>query len=368
MRYARMPIEIESPEELGYGNIRFNLSESSVADLSLGRLGITSVPDLTLLYGEHRGSRTLRELIASGHAGIGTDDVLVCSGAAGALFTIATSLLQPRDALAVVRPNYATNLETPRAIGCDIRTIDLRFEDGFRLDLDRVRAAIAGGVRMLSVTTPHNPTGVMLSAQELAALAELAARSGCVLLVDETYRDLAQHNPPPLAATLGPHVISVSSLSKAYGAPGLRVGWIVNTDRKLMETFLAAREQMSICGSVMDEWIAERVLEQRTRLLGATMQEMRARLAALDAWVASEPLIDWVRPSGGVVALPRVRQAPRDGMDGFYTRLLKDHGCYVGRGRWFEMPEDYFRLGYGWPTAQELQLGLAAISAALRGA
>ncbi|OWJ66662.1 pyridoxal phosphate-dependent aminotransferase [Inquilinus limosus] len=366
MRYARMPIEVESPEEYGYGLIRFNLSESSVADRSLSQLGL-QIPDLTLLYGSHRGSEALRALIAAQGEGLQPDDVLITGGAAGALFIVATALLGRDNHLVVVRPNYATNLETPRAIGCAITTVDLRFEDGFRIDPEAVAAAVTPRTKLISVTAPHNPTGTMASAAELRALADLAARTGCPLLVDETYRDLSLDVPLPLAATLGPRVIGVSSLSKAYGVPGIRIGWIVTRDPALQELFLAAKEQISICGSVVDEWIAERILENRSAILDPILAEMRRRRALVAGWIAGEELLDWVAPSGGVVCFPRMRAEPPGGTDAFYRRLLDVHGCYVGPGHWFEMPDTCFRLGYGWPTAAELDSGLAAISAALRG-
>jgi aspartate/methionine/tyrosine aminotransferase len=366
MRYARMPIETESPEEYGYGRIRNNLSESSVTDLRLGALDLT-LPNLVLLYGEHRGSRPVRELIAAQSPGIGADDVLITSGAAGALFIVATALLGKDDHLVVVKPNYATNLETPRAIGCEATHIELRFEEGFRIDFDRLASAVTERTKLISVTTPHNPTGVNCSEAELRALADLAARKGCHLLVDETYRDLSFDAPPPLAATFGAHVISVSSLSKAYGAPGIRLGWMVTKDAALQELCLAAKEQMSICGSVVDEWVGEQILLRRADLLGATMAEMRVRRDLVSQWMAGEPLLEWVPPDGGVVCFPRMRQDPPGGTDGFYARLLQDHGTYVGPGHWFEMSDRYFRLGYGWPTRGELTDGLKAISAALRG-
>lgn len=366
MRYARMPIEVESPEEYGYGLIRFNLSESSVADRSLSQLGL-QIPDLTLLYGSHRGSEVLRSLIAAQGEGLQPDDVLITGGAAGALFIVATALLGRDDHLVVVRPNYATNLETPRAIGCAITTVDLRFEDGFRIDPDAVAAAVTPRTKLISVTAPHNPTGTMGSAADLRALADLAARTGCPLLVDETYRDLSLDGALPLAATLGPHVIGVSSLSKAYGVPGIRIGWIVTRDPALQELFLAAKEQISICGSVVDEWIAERILENRAAILDPILAEMRRRRAVVADWIAGEERLEWVAPSGGVVCFPRMRAEPPGGTDAFYRRLLDVHGCYVGPGHWFEMPDTCFRLGYGWPTAAELESGLAAISAALRG-
>jgi aspartate/methionine/tyrosine aminotransferase len=119
MNYTRMVIEKEAPEEYGYDRIRFNLSESSIADQKLSDIGL-SLPDLTLFYGEHRGDKDLRALIAAQDAGISPGDVLVTAGAAGALFIISTSLLSASDHLVVIRPNYATNIETPRAIGCAI--------------------------------------------------------------------------------------------------------------------------------------------------------------------------------------------------------------------------------------------------------
>jgi aspartate/methionine/tyrosine aminotransferase len=361
-----MPIEVESPEEYGYARIRYNLSESSIADQRLSDLKLT-IPDMPLLYGEHRGREGLRAAIAAQGQGLKADDVLITTGAAGALFIIATALLGPQDHLVVVRPNYATNLETPRAIGCEVTHIDLAFEDGFRIDLDRLAAALTPRTRIISVTCPHNPTGVMLSEAELRALVDLAARHGCRLLVDETYRDLSFDAPLPVAASLGEHVISVSSLSKAYGVPGIRVGWLITRDPALQEVFLAAREQINICGSVIDEWVAEQVVQNRDAILAPTLAEMRRRLATVSDWMAGEDRLEWVRPSGGVVCFPRMRETPPGGLEAFYRLLLEDHGAYVGPGHWFEQPDSHFRIGYGWPTADELARGLAAVSAALRG-
>lgn len=366
MRYVRMPIEVEAPEEYGYGRIRYNLSESSITDQTLDSLGLT-VPNLTLLYNEHRGSEALRSLIVAGSSNLSAADVLITTGAATALFIVSTSLLGPADHLVVVRPNYATNLETPRAIGCDISFVDVTFENGFRLDLDRVAAAITPRTKLISVTCPHNPTGVMLTEAELQQLVALAEAKGCYLLVDETYRDLSFDGALPQAASLGQKVIGVSSLSKAYGVPGIRIGWLITRDPGLQHIFLAAKEQISICGSVIDEWIAEQVLTRRQELLPATLAEMRERRRLVAQWMEGESLLQWVRPSGGVVCFPHMRAEPPGGTAAFYQRLLETYGTYVGPGHWFEMSDRFFRLGYGWTSRGELVAGLDAISRALRG-
>ena len=136
-----MPIEIESPEQMGYGNIECNLTESSYADAMLAELDL-DLNRLVLCYGDHFGKPGLRELIATEARPLGADEVLITAGAASALFIVATSLLKSGDQLVVMRPNYATNIETPRAIGADVKFLDLRFEDGFRIDLDRLEALI----------------------------------------------------------------------------------------------------------------------------------------------------------------------------------------------------------------------------------
>ena len=366
MNYARMTIEKEAPEEYGYDRIRYNLSESSIADQKLSDIGL-KLPDLTLFYGEHRGDRALRELIAGQDKGLSSNDVLVTAGAAGALFIIATSLLSERDHLVVVRPNYATNIETPKAIGCAISYVDLTFEDGFAIDVERIVAALRPETRYISVTCPHNPTGTMMSRVDLDRLIALAEQHGCYLLVDETYRDLSYGTRLPAAASLSRRAISVSSLSKAFGIPGIRIGWLITRDAELQERFLAAKEQIGICGSVMDEAVARTMLEQRDAFLAKLLPEMAARRAIVQNWIDAEPLVDWVPPAGGVVGFPCIDVASDFDLDGFYVRLLEKHGTYVGPGHWFEMPDRHFRLGYGWTSADELAAGLDGISRALRG-
>jgi aspartate/methionine/tyrosine aminotransferase len=368
VKFARMPMEEESPEQLGYDTIKYNLSESSVRDRTLSDLGV-QLPDLVLFYGEHIGHPGFRDLIAAqSGAAIGPDDVLVCAGAAHALFILATTLLEPGDHLVVVRPNYATNIEVPRAIGADISYYDLKIDDGFRLDPERLLAMVTPRTKYVSITVPHNPTGQVIDLSTLHAIIHGVERAGCRLLVDETYREMTFGELLPVAATLSDRVISVSSLSKTYGIPGIRMGWSVCKDAALMYKFLSAKEQIGICNSVVDEEIGYQAFSQRDAWLPVIRGRIAEAFAIVKEWMAGEELLEWVEPKGGVVCFPRIKpDLPLD-EDAFYRLLLDKHGTYVGPGHWFEQSRRHMRVGYGWPTLEELKHGLAGISAAVRDA
>ena len=376
MNYQRMAIEKEAPEEVGTV-IKYNLSESAISDQTLDSLNITIPSSSILTYTEHKGSHRIRSIVAQASGGpITPEDVLVTAGASTSLFIIKTALLGPKDHLIVTRPNYATNLEIPRSIGCDITFIDLEFESQFRLDIDCISAAIRPGItRLISICSPNNPTGTLCNSSELQALALLAKENGCYLLIDETYADLnyaSDHtnveSKMPGGACLGDHVITVSSMSKAYGVPGIRVGWLTTTNPVLQETLLAAKEQISISGSVLDELVAEQILSHRAELLPKTIADMRHRRDRVASWVEEHSdLIGWVRPEAGVMCFIKIKTEPAGGIDAFYKGLLGKHGVYIGRGTWFERDDTFFRLGYGWPTWEELEVGLDKIVTALRG-
>jgi len=366
MKYVRMPIEIESPEEQGYDTIRFNLSESSMRDRRLSDLGL-DVDELVLAYGVHRGAPGLRAIVADG-AKVEEADVLTTAGAAGALFIIATTLLEKGDHMIVVRPNYATNIETPRAIGCAIDYVDLKFEEGFRLKAENVERLIRPETKLISITTPHNPTGVAVDEATLRRLVALAEARRIRLLVDETYRDMSFVPKLPVAAGLSDKVISVASMSKSYGIPGIRVGWLVCRDAELMERFLSAKEQIGICGSIIDERIAEAALEQAPQWLAEVDKQLREGLATVERWLAREKRMEWVKPEGGCVCFPRIKKDAGIDVEKFYRVLAQDHAACVGPGHWFEQDKRFMRIGYGWPLPDELEGGLRAISAGLDAA
>lgn len=362
-----MPIEIESPEELGYDSIKYNLTESSMPDMKVD-IKLEYINELLLCYTDHAGNPELRRRIAAECAGLSQKDVLVTAGAAAALFIVATSLLESTDHIVVARPNYATNIETPRAIGCGISLLELRFEDNFMIDADRLRALITPETKLISITTPHNPTGSVISEAQLKEIINIAEQSNCYLLVDETYRDMAFADPVPWAASLSPNVISVSSLSKTYGMPGIRAGWILCGNPKLQEIFLAAKEQIFICGSVVDEYLALKLFEKKPEMLMKAKQRLKSSFEIVKNWMNSQDILEWVEPAGGVVCFPRVKNEIDINMDKFYRILNEEYGTYVGPGHWFEMDRRYMRIGFGWPRHEDLTEGLKNILLSLNKA
>lgn len=366
MKYHRMPIEIEAPEGFGYDKIDCNLSESSVTDQKLSALGI-DLSHLTLFYGDHLGLQPLREVIAR-DAGLTPDDALITTGAAAALFIIATSMLDKGDHAVVVKTNYATNIETPRMIGADISFLPLRFENQFALNLEELDRLITPKTKLVSLTYPHNPTGVMIDQKMLNEIIALIELKGTYLLMDETYREMTFGAALPVAASLSDRVISVSSMSKAYGLPGIRIGWLLCRNKQWMETFLAAKEQIFITNSVIDEEIAFQYLKNKEEHFAPIKASIESNLKLLKNFMANQKVLEWVEPKGGCVCFPRILAEVKLDVAKFHHELLHTYGTYVGRGHWFEESDRYFRIGYNWDKTEKLEKGLKNILLAIEGA
>jgi len=364
MKLIRMPIEMESPEQFGYDRIKYNLTESSVRDRTLQDIGLSLNDDL-LCYGDHVGREDLRQAIADISGDVDVDDVLVTPGAAAALFFTSMAMLNDGDHIVVMRPNYATNIETPRMMGCDISYYDLLFEEGFKFNLERLSQLIRPSTRFISLTFPHNPTGTSVSPETLLQVIKFAEELGIRLLIDETYREMTRGPMLPSAASLSPIVVAVSSLSKTYGVPGVRIGWVICRDKEFMNKLLCAKEQVVICGSVLDEAAALKVLHSRDEWIPYNNNLIAMQLDMVRSWVKNDSRFEWVEPAGGCVCFPRIRPDLDVNIDEFYAVLNNEFGVYVGPGHWFEQSRRHFRVGYAWPLKEELVGGLKGLSAAL---
>lgn len=363
MFYHRMPIEIESPEEIGYQHIRINLAESSVAEIPIADLGI-DFNEIKLEYTSHRGHEGLRTLIANESNALRSGDVLLTGGAAMALFIIHTSLLSREDHLIVVHPNYSSNLEVPKAIGCEISRLPLNIDHQWTIDLDQLEASIKPNTKLISLTSPHNPTGQVLSDEQITRLTTIATNYKVKILVDETYRDACNETPYPVLAGMHPQFISVLSFSKGFGLPGIRIGAVITQDEVLYQTFLAAKEMIQICNPPLEEAIAFQFYQHKALHLDRINTHVQMNLAILKDWLAGEKRIQAIEPKGGVVCFARIIDESKD-MDRFYTLLMDEHGTIVGPGHWFDMPDSYMRIGFGYTSGEVLINGLSNISSVL---
>ena len=357
-----MSIEVESPEQLGYDTIKYNLSESSVSDLFLKDLGKLD-ENILLCYGNHYGLIDLRKKIARDEGIKNINHILITPGAIGALFFINTSLLGKGDHVIVMHPNYATNFETPRALGCEISYLKVDADKAF-LDKEFLEKNVRENTQLISITSPHNPTGRVLCEEDFNWLLHFTKERNIFLLVDETYREIPFGvKSKSLYALRGSNVISVSSVSKAYGLPGLRIGWLVCENNKLIENFLAAKEQIVLCNSVIDEQLALNALVQKSHILKNVEQHLETNFQLVKEWLSKEDWVETNLPQGGCVCLVKIKKKIDTAK--FYELLLRQYSTYVGPGHWFEVSDDYFRLGFGWPTKSELEKGLKNISLAL---
>lgn len=357
MQFARMKIEQESPEQFGYERIKYNLTESSTTDKTLADVGVEIGGDTVLCYGDHMGKPELRALIAEQY-GASPENVMVGVGACMSLFMVYSALLMPGDHIVVMHPNYPANIEIPRSLGCDVECCELHFEENFQLDVDRMISMIRPDTKIVSVTYPHNPTGSIIGEADLRRLMAACEDKGCYLLVDETYGDLTNGPRLPHVSNMSPYGICIESLSKAIGIPGIRIGWVVSKNRTFFDKLLATKEQICICGSILDEECAHRVLSKRDELMRGIRKDIDEKFAILCGEMETQNVIDWVRPQGGVVCFPRIKPEIELDTSAFYDVLNNRYGVFVGPGRWFDMDDRYFRIGYAWPEKEELRQGL----------
>jgi aspartate/methionine/tyrosine aminotransferase len=169
----------------------------------------------------------------------------------------------------------------------------------------------------------------------------------------------------PAAAALSERAISVGSMSKSFGLPGIRIGWIICKDKQLMETFLAAKEQILITNSVVDEEIAYRYLLNKENLFRPVMENILSNFLIMKNFMTHQTQLEWVEPKGGCVCFPRIKKDIPIDTDRFYEHLLYKYNTYTGPGHWFEEDGRHMRIGYSWEKPEKLIKGLSNILKAI---
>jgi aspartate/methionine/tyrosine aminotransferase len=251
-----------------------------------------------------------------------------------------------------------------------VRTVPVSFEQGYRPDLADFRRLLSARTRLVSLASPQNPSGVALSPKFLGDLLGLMADScpEAYLLVDETYREAAYGQDPvmPSAVALSSKVISTASLSKAHGAPGLRLGWAATRDPDLREQLVLGKFNTVICGSPVDEALALALLNRRGPILDERRRRMADGLARTAAWVERHSAqVDWVRPDAGAICCIRLKPIFDDAAVARFPAELTREGVRLAAGAWFGDEARVFRLGFGLLPMPDLDAALRGLSAAL---
>ncbi|MFC2166548.1 aminotransferase class I/II-fold pyridoxal phosphate-dependent enzyme [Acidobacteriota bacterium] len=361
MWFRRM--ELEDWFDTYQYEIEYDIGESAVKTLGVGDLDI-DLKNIKLRYGYHKGRPDLREKIASSFPGFSPEHIIVTTGASEANFVVVASLVKPGDHVIVEHPNYPSNYEVPRSLGCDVDLYTLRFDNKFRPLARELEAKITPQTKLISLTHPNNPTGSIISKEELQEIINIVESKDIYLLFDETYREMDFKNPLPPAAILSPKVISISSLSKSFGLPGLRTGWLATQDQYVLRTALAVREQVSIANNAISEEIAFRVLAEKDRYVERAKQRIHKNRDIAADWINQQENFEWIYPEAGVVGLPRIKKHVAVEPEKLYRLLAEKYKTFVVPGRCFEMEPAHFRLGFGGES-EKIKIGLNNLNTAL---
>jgi aspartate/methionine/tyrosine aminotransferase len=312
--------------------------------------------DLWLGYTESSGTPSLRSAISRIYETVAPEGILVHSGAEEAIFNFMQANLQAGDHVIVHWPCYQSLYEVAAGIGCEVTIWEAREENLWRLDLDELKTLLRPDTRLVILNTPNNPTGTLMPGDDFAELNRLSQERGFWLFSDEVYRE-SEYDPAmrlPAACDINPLAVSLGVVSKTYGLPGLRIGWVATQNPQFLESMAAFKDYTTICNSAPSELLAEIALQHREELADRNLRILRHNLGLLDEFFTRRgDRFIWVRPGAGSIAFPRYL---RGGIDEFCHDLVTQKGVLLLPGTLFGDNGNHFRIGLGrrnFPEALE---------------
>jgi aspartate/methionine/tyrosine aminotransferase len=347
------PFEIEKFYERWEFTAELMLSSSDCETRPLSEL-LAFEPDalerllaLRLGYTEVPGSLELREAISGLYEHIQPEDVLSLAAAEEGIFLAYHALLGPGDHVVVEAPCYGSALTVARSTGAEVSLWRRRHEDGWAYDLDELSELLRPNTKLIYLNGPHNPTGSLISAADFARLIGLLRERSIVLFSDEVYRGL-EHDPAlrlPAACDAYERAISLNTVSKAHGLPGLRIGWLASRDRDLLSRISDLKLYTTICSSAPSELLVALALRHHDELVAASRERVLANLELIDSFLERhEDLLDWVRPVAGPIGFPRVLDE-RD-VRAWCERTAGEAGVLLLPGTVYDEPS-HIRVGFG---------------------
>jgi aspartate/methionine/tyrosine aminotransferase len=346
--------------------VDYNLSESGVHPLTPRELledGADAVLDQPLAYTQSNGTMELRNRVAALYPGATAEHIEATNGGSEANYLVVWRLVEPGDEVALLVPNYMQTFGLARAFGAVVREWPLIADTAagrWRPDLDALRRVVSERTKLIIICTPNNPTGAVLTAGELDEIGAIAARHGSWVLSDEVYRgaELNGQESPTMWGRYERSIIT-SGLSKAYGLPGLRIGWIAAPPAFIASTW-AYHDYTTIAPGALSDRMARVALtpERRARLLERTRGIMRANLPLIEQWLHDhDPAFSWIRPEAGAIFYVRYNYAINS--TELVTRLRDTKSVLIVPGDHFGM-DGYLRVGYG-ERPDYLRAGLARV-------
>jgi aspartate/methionine/tyrosine aminotransferase len=368
------PFEMERWQSLHENSVELNLSDSGVHPLSLQELlelfndgeAHEDLLSQSLEYTQTNGTPALRQRIADLYPGALPENVEVTTGGVQANCVAAWTLVEPGDEVVAMVPNYGQLPGLVRGLGATLVPWELRpdWEAGrWTLDLDELARIVGPRTRMILLCNPNNPTGAIVEEEVLEGVLAVAARHGAWVLADEIYAgsELDGSTTPSIWGR-GERVIVTNSLSKAYGLPGLRLGWLV-ASQEAVDAFWTRHDYMTIGPSALSDQLAERALrpENRARLLARTHDWLTGNLELVRAWLAARPGLAYIPPQAGAMAWIRCQEGVNSAA--LVDQLRTEHSLLLVSGEHFGQP-GWLRIGFG-ATPTRLEKGLARLGQAL---
>lgn len=298
-------------------------------------------------YTESPGSETLRQAICQVYSTIKPEEVLVHTGAEEAIFLFMHAVLEPGDHAIVHAPAYQSLYEVARSTGADVELWQAIEDQAWQLDPGDLTRMIRANTKAVVINTPHNPTGYLMPREVFEAVNQICLEKGIFLFCDEVYRE-SEHRKElrlPAACDINPKAISLGVMSKTYGLPGLRIGWLATHDRDVYDRVTILKDYTTICNSAPSEFLAELALRHRNKLAERNTGIIRKNMVILDGlFERHSERLSWKPPVAGPIAFPKLLG---EDVDSFCDRLVREKGVLLVPGTIFGDQENHFRIGFG---------------------
>lgn len=298
-------------------------------------------------YSEARGTETLRSALAATYPDTSSEEILVTTGAIEANFLLFNVLVQEGDHLIVVDPAYQQLQSVPRGLGADVELLSVIHDDGYYYDVEEIRSKIRSNTKLIVLNTPHNPTGTMLTDSQLEEIVAIARENDIWILCDEAYRWIEHPGGASIPAPMRGRYekgISVGTVSKPFGIPGLRLGWFA-APAEIAQAAWGVRDYVSLSPAKLSDIIVSAILPNRDALLKRNAAIIEQNLKTANEWFAeNSSLVNWIPPQAGLLAMMGYT-ADIDSRT-LADRLAGEVGVMLAPGDAFGMPGK-LRIGIG---------------------